>query len=408
MAFALEADAADAADSTVRLRALAGAPRVAVAPTKYETAWPRGPRHDRENPRSSYERLDLEEALTRVYTSDAHLVTYVVETSATHQPRLAKASLADYPIATTTQVLCCDVDNPEHAPTTREMLYAHPPLETEGIYWTRAGYRLVQPLAAPVPTREAEAVLYAWLLRLEARGVPLDWSCRDWTRHFRLPNVRREKHGDYRSPRIDLSRMEAITIAPVAIPERVHPRPRRRPLTPHAPPPVYSAEPLPASWAALAGELAAVARVKAGERHRFGLALGGALLHCGVPEEIVPAMVRTVAALTGATAPQHHEINARRTVERRRQGIAVTGLPALWDGWGSVANLLTHATAPAPSLAPVDMPRVFVEAGDGLTILAAECGAGKTHAAEALACARSRTAHRGRTPPRTPRTKGSP
>lgn len=367
-------------------------PRVAVAANKFETAWPRGPKWDPLVPRSSYEILDLEEALTRVYPSDAHLVTYVVDTIATHQPRLAKASLSAYPLEVWTNVLFCDVDNPHHMATSPEHLDAVP-LETEGIYWTARGYRLVQPLEVPIPTRDVEAVLFAWLTRLIARGIAVDLQCRDWTRHFRLPHVLREGK-PYRSPRVDLSRMVPIAIEPAEIPTK--PRHVRAVRASAAPPTFATAAALPAEWSAAAATIAAHANVSAGERHRFSLALAGAALQAGMPEELVPAVVRAVAALTGASAPAHHEKNARHTIERARQGIAVAGFPALWGGWPGAAAALERLAAPPATTgaSAVDLEAAIGDAGDGVTLIAAECGLGKTRAAIHVAAARAAKTHK--------------
>ena len=62
----------------------------------------------------AYEVLDLRAALERVYETDAHLVTYVIE-GAVRQPRINKPGLPSFerPVHTTT--FMCDVDNPGHA-----------------------------------------------------------------------------------------------------------------------------------------------------------------------------------------------------------------------------------------------------------------------------------------------------
>jgi hypothetical protein len=60
---------------------------------------------------------------------------------------------------------------------------------------------------------EVERYLTAWLRELEAAGIAVDWACRDWTRMFRLPHVRRG-HVDYRSPVVRLARMRPRTVTP--------------------------------------------------------------------------------------------------------------------------------------------------------------------------------------------------
>lgn len=347
---------------------------VAVAPNKYVPGWPG-------NPSSDYERMPLVEALERVYPTDAHLVAYVVDTPATHQPRLRKDSAPSYPLPARVHVLFADIDHPNRAKTTPEMLDTVA-LETEGIYWTEHGYRLVQPLLRPVPALESEPTLWAWLTALAARGIGVDWACRDWTRHFRLPNVRK-KGRLYLSPRIDLSRMVPIDIAPMAPPVGARRKRATKPAT--GPAPVFVAA-LPDAWQQRAELVARGSIVAAGGRHRYALALSGALLAAGVPEDIVPAFVRAVASLTGAADPGHHEHTARQTVDRRRMGIPISGLDALRAEWPGAADALVVPSAPAPVVTP---PRSIADtlraAGDGVSMIAAECGLGKTRAAEEVA-----------------------
>lgn len=188
--------------------------RVAVARDKYAKGFQPG----QEQVPEVYEVLELRKALHRVYPKDAHLVAYLVE-GATLQPRVNKPGLALFGKRLTVEVFFCDLDNPNHDPWTPESFEAArlqdqtlPSLSTAGVYYTRRGRRAVQPLLTPLEVPDVERHLEAWLSRLEQDGLAVDWSCTDWTRHFRLPNVGREPGG--RSRCIDLSRM-----VPIALPE---------------------------------------------------------------------------------------------------------------------------------------------------------------------------------------------
>ena len=64
--------------------------------------------------RDAYEILPVQEALQRVYPTDAHLVTYVVK-RAQWQPRINKPGLVHFDGIVETSVFFCDVDNPGHA-----------------------------------------------------------------------------------------------------------------------------------------------------------------------------------------------------------------------------------------------------------------------------------------------------
>ena len=81
--------------------------RVGVAPTKYALGLNgTGRRVD-----YAFEILELADALTRVYRTDAHLVTYVVGEGAV-QPRVNKPGVCDAPALPMVESFFCDVDNP--------------------------------------------------------------------------------------------------------------------------------------------------------------------------------------------------------------------------------------------------------------------------------------------------------
>ena len=162
---------------------------VSVAPDKYSKGFP--------NPAATpdFQPVELREALTRDYTTDAHLVTYVVEGQERH-PRIRKKGLDSYGKPVRVYCLFCDVDNPDHGDWTEELRYEAREreaklsiLQTVGVYETSHGLRYIQPLESPVKAEDAERYLAAWLNSLTQAGVNADPTCKDWTRHYRLPNV---------------------------------------------------------------------------------------------------------------------------------------------------------------------------------------------------------------------------
>lgn len=362
---------------------------------------------------AAYEVMGLREALERVYTTDAHFVTYVVE-GATRQPRINKPGLPyfDGPVFTTTFV--CDVDNPGHAEWNEELRAqaerqwtSVPELATCGLYHTLHGRRIVQPLAAPIPAGKSEAYLRRWLLRLESAGIAVDWTCRDWTRHFRLPHVRRSGT-TYRSPLLALDRMRPIELEPLPDAPSVDTPPRRA----RAPTTAFDwNHDLPPNWEERAIAIAKAIRMHVTERwHEMYLALGGALLGRQCPPERLPALIAWVAAAAGSSKPWSHEASARGTARRYVDGLEVTGYRSLRRSWPAVAAALDEATAtrrearvreqsrsapPAPSLTEsmAALTKAIRDAPDGLTVISAECGIGKTNAAIGVAAERAGKPH---------------
>jgi hypothetical protein len=358
----------------------------------------------------AYEVLDLREALERVYTTDAHFVTYVVE-GATRQPRLNKSGLPyfDRPVFTTTFV--CDVDNPGHAEWD-DALRAQaardwegiPSLSTCGLYHTLHGRRFVQPIAEPIPVAGAELYLRRWLLGLESAGIAVDWTCRDWTRHFRLPHVRRSG-GTFRSPVVALDRMRPLALEP--LPEPLAVSAPAASAARRATVPLAWTHDLPPNWEERAIVLAKAIRASVTERwHEMYLALGGALLARQCPAERLPAVIAWIAAAAGSEKPWSHESSARGTARRYLEGLEVTGYRTLRRSWPTVADAVDAATAtrrearlreqaqsapPAPSLAEsmAALTAAIREAPDGLTVISAECGMGKTNAAMGVAAERA-------------------
>ncbi|MCC6649275.1 MAG: hypothetical protein IT374_27360 [Polyangiaceae bacterium] len=387
--------------------------RVAVAPNKYA----RGVEPGRDGVPAIYVVRELREALTRVYRTDAHLVSYVVD-GATRQPRINKPGLDAFDETIVIEAFFCDVDNPAHGEWTDETFALArdeerrlPSLATAGTYHTKHGRRIVQPLAQPLDVRVAEAHLRRWLFTLESDGLAVDWRCADWTRHFRLPNVPRELGG--RSRCIDLDRMTAIALPPLPeIQLRAAPS-RERLEKPRAGSIVWTTE-LPPPWRPLAEKLAPAVRAVTTEWHSLFMAIAGALLGRGVPPEHVPALCAAVSVLTGADDRSVDRLAAARTtVERWRLDLPVTGYGTLARSWPDVAAALDDGLARGRERRARDLlsgsadraaPRSLTEttlaleaairsAPDGLTLIQAGCGLGKTRAAERVATERASRAY---------------
>jgi hypothetical protein len=337
----------------------------------------------------------LLEALSSEHPTDAYAVSYVAHAAGETAARLTKPTYSESGFAATATVLFADVDLPGHRawiPGELDVLGAIP--VTEGIYATTHGYRLVQPLEAPIPILELERTLTAWHRALRDRDIDVDRMCRDWTRLYRLPHVRRKPGAPMsRSPIVDLSRMRAVHIEPD--PEPVGRLPSPRP----------SRGPAIATFAAslapeddeLASRVAATTVLAPGDRHAYSLALAGAMLHLGIPGERVPSIVAHVASLTGCNAPEHHERNARDTVARFARGDALSGIAALRNRWDGAATALER-----PSVGGATVSAELTSDHDGVVLIEAECGVGKTRAAEDLAVLRaSASPDATRSPPGT-------
>jgi hypothetical protein len=178
---------------------------------------------------------DLTTALSVQYPTDAHLVTYVAYGAdgeeVRHQPRVRKDQLGairEHGFELRHHVLVCDVDTHAHHPVTeseledaRTRLGAHPGV---GWYSTRCGLRVLQPLTAPVTPERFEAIVSAWLDQLQAvlgDTWLVDRKCKDWTRAFRLPLVRRE--GKMTQTELHIETMAAIDPPPMPLARPVAP-----------------------------------------------------------------------------------------------------------------------------------------------------------------------------------------
>lgn len=140
------------------------------------------------------------------YDTDALFVQYHTPGSDV-QLRLTKAGgeFLRQNMPDATPIVCwlaIDVDNPGHAewtPEAREAaistLIALPEFETAGFYFTQRGYRLVWPLAKPLPFYLYESYLAQFHEYLRSYGLDPDPAAIDWTRLFRVPHGTREHYG---------------------------------------------------------------------------------------------------------------------------------------------------------------------------------------------------------------------
>ena len=375
---------------------------VAVAPDKYARGFDGSGRVVPE----AYEVLELREALGRVYSTDAHLVTYVVD-GAKRQPRINKLGLPKFQSRVSVGVFFCDIDNPGHASWNAELVEAAqrdydtvPVLQSAGIYHTQHGRRIIQPIIEPIDAGEVEPFLKSWLRSLSDAGLPVDWACRDWTRHFRLPHVRRAGIST-RSPFVLLDRMQ-----PIAAPEPEAPAPSSsRPRSPRpvvAMPDTWAAD-VPEEWKPIVQRLADASLTVPTEWHALFLALAGALLSRGVSPELVPAIVRAISIATRADSrTSDREAGARSTIARWAAGGPITGFGELIRRWPAVAAAFDVPTPSVPASAAPPLSLEDVRTGlvdairrapDGLTVIAAECGIGKTAAAIEVAAERAAKSH---------------
>lgn len=366
-----------------------------------------------------YEVLDVGDALERVWFTDSHFVGYVVHgpdgAALGRQPRVCKGAvpwLKDQGYAVRVWTLAADVDNPGHLVWTgpmvaraMETLASANVASTAGVYFTVHGLRLVQPLASPFAVDEAETALNVWLDELVAAGFAVDRACRDWTRHFRAPLARRPGHRGER-PRVPmLESMVAVERPRVTVVSGA----RSRTVGPRAVPSIAFRSEVPEGWAGWRiGLIAGAVRDIATEWHTLSLALAGALVRRGIAHADVPAVVGAVFAETGADSKVANRVAAARTtVTRHAAGLSTTGLRELRVTWPSVADAVMSATArgtgrdqvrpgdhPPANEASAGLLEVMRAVGDGVHAVGAECGLGKTRAAQEVALERAAKTHK--------------
>lgn len=331
------------------------------------------------------------------YETDAHCVPYVVlgpdGLPVSPSPRVNKGGLEwmhgeGYRLRF--DGLMADIDRDPHVAWTdaeewREIDFAAGAGATCGVYITKKGFRLWQPLTAPIYAPEVEGYLYAWLCEL-GETFDVDMKCRDWTRHYRLPHVRRDGV-PYRSPMIDASRVRARTIVPR---ERPKPPVRRSRLN-VADRVVTTDDVAPPNWDERVAILASAMRGRyQGDRHETSLGIAGQLLEGGVEPTIVPAIVAAAAAQAGWD-PANHRQTAEWSTHQFAAGHSVRRtVPAALQ---AAIDSVTGATD-APENVDLEaeqrrLYRALEQAPEGLSLIRAGCGLGKTRSAETVAVARA-------------------
>lgn len=155
-----------------------------------------------------FESMELRAALEQRYSDDAHFVCYYGERNGAvlpYLPRLQKGTLGDIRAAGIHiwhDCIGCDADTPGHKPITADQLsWLSARLTDKSVIWypTKSGARLVKIGSQRFRPEEAERATLDFVLEvrgwLDDHGREGDWRvdclC-DWTRHFRLPLVRRD------------------------------------------------------------------------------------------------------------------------------------------------------------------------------------------------------------------------
>jgi len=166
------------------------------------------------------EPVELEDALTRRWDSDAHFVTYVAEDEDGEvlHARINKGAFVqqleqaggrivvralvfdhDLPRLDTGEKQEWSADGLESFLGDLSEAIGNSYLEPTAWYTTLHGSRFVYVLDSPTGRLDAEAMMLGIIEEFAKLGIELDDSCKDWTRLFRLPHVEREEYGRYES-----------------------------------------------------------------------------------------------------------------------------------------------------------------------------------------------------------------
>ena len=359
--------------------------------------------------------LGVEAAFARRWTSDAHFVPYVLFDAkgepVSTQPRVNKPGLSwvlSQGYSVRVRSAWADLDNPGHGPWNEALQDAAleeartvPALRTGPWYFTGRGRRVGVLWDRWVDVCELERMLDAWHDALEAQGLRPDRTCRDWTRLYRCPWVVRDDGVMQRQ----LAWLNANEVPPPVVDPA---RPRWVRSKGEKPAPggtVVFGDALAPEWRPRVAVLAEAVRAVETEWHSLVLALAGALCQRGAALGQVPAIVSAVFAATGVDDRARDRLDAARTTVRRfALGEPITGLDQLLVGWPGVHAALEQAlpeagprpVAPAlPTAAEASgkVAEAIRTAPEGVSLVAAGCGVGKTRAA--MVVARGRAA-RGR------------
>lgn len=345
-----------------------------------------------------------------VFATDAHFVAYILHDEDGHrcatQPRINKGGLEHVESSGKRVLVYClvaDVDNPGHA----KWLSHEAALETvdriakqvptAAVYATAKGLRIIQPLVKPLTPDEAEAALGAWLADLLKRGIQADPRCIDWTRHFRAPNVRREGK-PYVSPAVWRRCQEIPAPMGTALARR---RGNGGKLADVA---FVRSLPSELDRAVQVLQLAVAPHVSVqGSRHELALRLAGALCKRGVRPELVPTMIGQILA------PYSSDVGARvhdaeDTVRRYVGGLEVAGrLDQRKDGsplfpgldiamhelFGGVVAPRVEGDVEPLEQVTARLEEHFRRPGDGVSLVKAGPGTGKTRCFRIVAAERA-------------------
>jgi len=360
--------------------------------------------------------LGVEAAFARRWTSDAHFVPYVLFDAkgepVSTQPRVNKPGLSwvlSQGYSVRVRSAWADLDNPGHGPWNEALQDAAleeartvPALRTGPWYFTGRGRRVGVLWDRWVDVCELERMLDAWHDALEAQGLRPDRTCRDWTRLYRCPWVVRDDGVMQRQ----LAWLNGANEVPPPVVDPARPRwVRSKGEKPAPGGTVVFGDALAPEWRPRVAVLAEAVRAVETEWHSLVLALAGALCQRGAALGQVPAIVSAVFAATGVDDRARDRLDAARTTVRRfALGEPITGLDQLLVGWPGVHAALEQAlpeagprpVAPAlPTAAEASgkVAEAIRTAPEGVSLVAAGCGVGKTRAA--MVVARGRAA-RGR------------
>lgn len=349
--------------------------------------------------RSEYVVSHLSNALAETYKTDAHLVAYVLRDAngqpLAAQPRINKSNggldfVESLGFSIEIDCLFADLDNPGHVEWTDELLVharaQDAQLLTAGVYYTAHGRRVVQPLTRPVRVPEAEGVLAAWLGELQRLGMHVDEGCQDWTRHFRLPHVKRRGVASTFKPIVSLAFMRPIDPPAPAPLLGVRSRSRGRTSGPAGD---LDGTPLAEAFK-LAGWLG----------HSLGK--GKAAIRCPfAASHTIGRDFDSSSVLFGptSTAPLGWIHCSHGHCSHHTQKEFLAALPP------EARKLVPRPDRPAPPTrslvstddAKVALEKAFRSAPDGLSVVVAGCGTGKTEAAIAVAGERAARPTRART-----------
>lgn len=359
--------------------------------------------------------LTIEEACAARWRSDAMMTAAVVMRDGAPvfaQPRLTKGTLRAVREAGFDVVcwaLIADFDrvpkvewNDESRLAQTEKILEHPRFQNGLWYFSASGLRFVQALREPVPVEQYEGIAEAWRaelisdgLTMEEFGLYLDPACRDWTRLQGLRDIVRADGKFQRYPlggRLGFVEPPSIETVAQVVKQR---RGGKRIEAPAG----FSAA-LPERWVGRAQALAAaMLRVPENWNDAF-LCLSGALVQRGVPAGDVPAIIEAVSIATqNDDKTENRVVNAKRTVDLAVRGEPIRGMDALLIGFPRVADALERALVnlgasgdvlPTQRGAGQELQEALRSAPDGVSLIEAGCGVGKTYNTEEVACERAR------------------